>query len=205
MSDNFNWAFDLLMGHEGGYSNNPKDPGGETMWGITARVARAWGYSGPMKSLPRETAKQIAKTLKSAVANAEQYLADTKLRLMLLRPRADLPALRADPLLPHRAAEAMLARVRKQGIDIAIMNGGGLRAAIDAGPITMGEVLTVLPFQNTLATFELTGDEIVAALESGVSQVEDDKGRFPQVAGLRFTWDATMSPQSPGSKGASVS
>ena len=61
MSDNFNWAFDLLMGHEGGYSNNPRDPGGETMWGITARVARAWGYSGPMKSLPRDTAKQIAK------------------------------------------------------------------------------------------------------------------------------------------------
>lgn len=91
-------------------------------------------------------------------------------------------------------AEAMLARVRAQGIDVAIMNGGGLRAAIDAGPITMGEVLTVLPFQNALATFELTGDEVVAALESGVSQVEEGKGRFPQVAGLRFDYTLSAPP-----------
>ena len=56
----FDDAFDALIGNEGGYSNNPADPGGETMWGITARVARAWGYTGPMIVLPRETAKLIA-------------------------------------------------------------------------------------------------------------------------------------------------
>ncbi|NCW69565.1 MAG: multifunctional 2',3'-cyclic-nucleotide 2'-phosphodiesterase/5'-nucleotidase/3'-nucleotidase, partial [Marivivens sp.] len=50
-------------------------------------------------------------------------------------------------------ADAMLARVADQGIQIAIQNGGGIRASIDAGPVTMGEVLTVLPFQNTLSTF----------------------------------------------------
>ncbi|VVE31802.1 hypothetical protein PEP31012_03716 [Pandoraea eparura] len=59
----FDEAFDALIGNEGAYSNNPKDPGGETMWGITARVARASGYSGPMKDLPRDTAKAIAKKL----------------------------------------------------------------------------------------------------------------------------------------------
>lgn len=46
---------------EGGYSNNPNDAGGETMWGITARVARAHGYDGPMRDLPKETATEIAK------------------------------------------------------------------------------------------------------------------------------------------------
>jgi 5'-nucleotidase len=66
-------------------------------------------------------------------------------------------------------AEAMLDRVRDQGVTIAIQNGGGVRASIDAGPVTMGEVLTVLPFQNTLSTFEVTGETIVAALENGVS------------------------------------
>lgn len=86
-------------------------------------------------------------------------------------------------------ADAMLARVKDQGIQIAITNGGGLRASIDAGPVTMGEVLTVLPFQNTLSTFQVTGEAIRAALENGVSQVEDGGGRFPQVAGLTFTWD----------------
>lgn len=58
----------------------------------------------------------------------------------------------------------------------------------------MGEVLTVLPFQNTLATFELKGADVIAALENGVSQVEEVKGRFPQVAGMTFKWDPTVAP-----------
>ncbi|MGQ7846153.1 bifunctional metallophosphatase/5'-nucleotidase [Granulosicoccus sp. 3-233] len=89
-------------------------------------------------------------------------------------------------------ADALLDRVKDQGVSIAIMNSGGVRASIDAGEITMGEVLTVLPFQNTLATFQLSGADVVAALENGVSQVEEVKGRFPQVAGLSFTWDPSV-------------
>ncbi len=50
-------------------------------------------------------------------------------------------------------ADAMLDRVKDQGVEIAIANSGGLRASIDAGEVTMGEVLIVLPFQNTLSTF----------------------------------------------------
>ncbi len=86
-------------------------------------------------------------------------------------------------------ADAMLDRMQDQGITIAIQNGGGLRASIDAGPITMGEILTVLPFQNTIATFELTGAGIIKALENGASQIEEGAGRFAQVAGLRYTID----------------
>ncbi|PTX52132.1 bifunctional metallophosphatase/5'-nucleotidase [Allosediminivita pacifica] len=86
-------------------------------------------------------------------------------------------------------ADAMLDRVADQGVVAAITNGGGLRATIDAGEVTMGEVLTVLPFQNTLSTFEVTGKTIVEALENGVSQMEDGGGRFPQVAGMSFTVD----------------
>ena len=86
-------------------------------------------------------------------------------------------------------ADAMLARVADQGIQIAIQNGGGIRASIDAGPVTMGEVLTVLPFQNTLSTFQVSGETMVAALENGASQWEEGAGRFPQVAGMSFTVD----------------
>ena len=93
-------------------------------------------------------------------------------------------------------ADAMLDRVKDQGIQIAIANSGGLRASIDAGEVTMGEVLTVLPFQNTLSTFQVSGQTVVDALENGVSQVEEGAGRFPQVAGLKFTWDATKEPGS---------
>lgn len=86
-------------------------------------------------------------------------------------------------------ADAMVDRLSDQGITIAIQNGGGLRASIDAGTVTMGEVLTVLPFQNTLASFQLKGSDILAALENGVSQVEEGAGRFPQVSGLKYTAD----------------
>lgn len=88
-------------------------------------------------------------------------------------------------------ADAMLDRVKDQGIQIAIQNGGGLRASIDAGEITMGEALTVLPFSNTLATFQLKGADVLASLENGLSQIEDQAGRFPQVAGLKYTFDKT--------------
>jgi 5'-nucleotidase len=89
-------------------------------------------------------------------------------------------------------SDAILDRVADQGIQIAIQNGGGIRASIDAGEVTMGEVLTVLPFSNTLATFQLPGADLLASLENGVSQIEDGGGRFPQVAGLKYTFDISQ-------------
>lgn len=86
-------------------------------------------------------------------------------------------------------ADAMLDRVKDQGVTIAITNGGGLRASIDAGDVSMGEVITVLPFQNTVATFQLKGADIQAALENGLSKLEEAGGRFPQVAGLKYSFD----------------
>ncbi len=93
-------------------------------------------------------------------------------------------------------ADAMLDRVADQGIQVAIANSGGLRASIDGGEVTMGEVLTVLPFQNTLSTFQVTGAVLLEALENGVSQIADGGGRFPQVAGMTFTVDAAAEPGS---------
>lgn len=50
---------DRLIGREGGYSNHPSDAGGETMWGITAAIARTHGWTGPMAELPRALAVEI--------------------------------------------------------------------------------------------------------------------------------------------------
>lgn len=55
----FDDAFDKLLGHEGGYVNNPADPGGETNWGVTLTVARTYGYAGSMRDFPRSTAQAI--------------------------------------------------------------------------------------------------------------------------------------------------
>lgn len=55
----FDEAFDRLMVAEGGYSDNPADPGGKTNFGVTERVARARGYKGDMRELPKEFAKEV--------------------------------------------------------------------------------------------------------------------------------------------------
>ena len=97
------------------------------------------------------------------------------------------------------------------GVDIVLQNGGGIRADIAEGAVSLGDVLNVLPFGNLISTFELTGADVLAALENGVGRVQVDdsnnptvdgaSGRFLQVAGLRFTFDAT---QEPGSRIVSV-
>jgi lysozyme family protein len=58
----FRSDFAALMQNEGGYSDDPADPGGETMWGVTERVARRHGYAGAMRDLPQDLAYTIAKT-----------------------------------------------------------------------------------------------------------------------------------------------
>lgn len=59
MSLTFQQIFDRLIGHEGGYVNDPRDPGGETNWGITKGTALANGYAGAMKAMTREQAFKI--------------------------------------------------------------------------------------------------------------------------------------------------
>ncbi|MGK7867053.1 bifunctional metallophosphatase/5'-nucleotidase [Falsiroseomonas sp. E2-1-a20] len=83
-------------------------------------------------------------------------------------------------------ADALLAAV--PGADVALTNAGGIRTGLPSGTITLGDVLTTLPFGNTVATVRLRGAHLLAALENGVSS--PGSGRFPQVAGLVFTWDA---------------
>ncbi len=85
-------------------------------------------------------------------------------------------------------ADAILWRFKKRGVEVVIQNGGGLRASIDTGPISWGNVLTVLPFRNRITLLKISGADILSALENGFSRVEDQAGRFPQVAGMRVKW-----------------
>ncbi|MEW9614169.1 5'-nucleotidase C-terminal domain-containing protein [Shinella sp. S4-D37] len=95
----------------------------------------------------------------------------------------------AECAMGNLVADAILDRTKSQGMTIAITNGGGLRASIDGGPVSMGEVLSVLPFQNTVATFQLKGSDLIAALENGLGQIEEGAGRFPQVSGMKYSFD----------------
>ncbi|MCL0107251.1 5'-nucleotidase C-terminal domain-containing protein [Thermodesulfovibrionales bacterium] len=76
----------------------------------------------------------------------------------------------------------------RAGADVAIQNSGGIRATIDAGPITLEEIFTVLPFDNYVVALRLTGETIWEALENAVSD-ESPTGAFPQVSGMSFVFD----------------
>jgi lysozyme family protein len=73
LTDSFDSAFTALLGNEGTYSDSKDDPGGETMWGVTARVARAHGYAGPMRDMPRDVAKAIYQRLYWNPLRCDEY------------------------------------------------------------------------------------------------------------------------------------
>src|SRR5690606_30438741 len=75
------------------------------------------------------------------------------------------------------------------GADVALTNGGGIRASIEAGQITKGDVITVLPFGNYIVTKEVSGTDLKAALENGSSAYPDSKGAFSHVAGMTYSID----------------
>ena len=76
--------------------------------------------------------------------------------------------------------------------EIGLTNGGGIRAKKIYPPgtkITRRDILSELPFGNVVVKLELTGSQILEALENGVSEVERNSGRFPQVSGMSFTYN----------------
>ncbi|HEV7746342.1 MAG TPA: bifunctional UDP-sugar hydrolase/5'-nucleotidase [Pyrinomonadaceae bacterium] len=80
------------------------------------------------------------------------------------------------------------------GADIALMNGGSIRAdeIIKAGPLTRRDILSILPFKNKVVKVEVSGAVLREMLEHGVARSAEDAepGRFPQVSGVRFSFDA---------------
>ena len=75
------------------------------------------------------------------------------------------------------------------GADVALINGGTIRTSIKQGTIKVSDVYAVVPFDNYIVAIKLTGQQIRETLEHGVSAIEDEEGRFPQVSGLRFAYD----------------
>ncbi len=91
--------------------------------------------------------------------------------------------------LGNLITDAMLDAVENGG-DIAFANGGGIRASIPAGgDITLGHVVTSFPFTNTIAAIEVTGQELVDALEHGVDLYPEAAGHFPHVSGMTYKFN----------------
>lgn len=92
--------------------------------------------------------------------------------------------------------DAMLWETQEQKTRIALLNGGGIRASISSGEISLAEILETLPYGNTIATLKLKGSDLKTALENSVSLAHDilssGSGRFLQVAGIKFTWNPNL-------------
>ncbi|WP_053103723.1 5'-nucleotidase C-terminal domain-containing protein [Bacillus sp. FJAT-27916] len=95
--------------------------------------------------------------------------------------------------LGNLIADGMLAKAKtiNPNTVIALQNGGGVRTTLKAGPITLADVMTVLPFSNALAIMEIRGSELKTALEHSVKDAPAASGGFLQVSGMRFTYDSS--------------
>lgn len=106
----------------------------------------------------------------------------------------ELSVRKNETILGNLITDGMLAKAKQyteKEVIMALQNGGGIRAAIDAGPITVGEVNTVLPFGNTLAIMDVTGAELKAAFEHSLGQYPSENGGFLHVAGAKVEFDST--------------
>ncbi|HEY8498147.1 MAG TPA: bifunctional UDP-sugar hydrolase/5'-nucleotidase [Limnochordales bacterium] len=157
---------------------------------LTVQDGRVTGFSDRMLAVDEKLAEQpaMAAMVSGWVARLSQ-----EMDVVIGRTAVDLDArnsvVRArEAPLGNLVADAIREAV---GAQIAITNGGGIRtnAVLPAGPIRRRDVVAWLPFGNVVVKVEVTGAQVRAALENGVSQVEQLAGRFPQVSGLRFAFD----------------
>ncbi|MCR9255306.1 MAG: 5'-nucleotidase C-terminal domain-containing protein [Alphaproteobacteria bacterium] len=136
---------------------------------------------------------------KTAAAAVEGYVAklDAELNVAIGTTETPLDTRRSSVRGAENAFANLLTDAMREavGADVAITNGGGIRAdrEYDAGTtLTRRDILSELPFGNRTVLLEMTGADIVAALENGVSRVEDRAGRFPHVSGMTFRYDMTQ-------------
>ena len=119
--------------------------------------------------------------------DAEYGAVFAKSEVLLNGERADVRTKETN--LGDLVTDAMLWAAKEADVeaDMAVVNGGSIRASITEGKITKKDIHTVLPFNNTLAIVEVTGAELLEALEASTYLMPESLGSFPQVAGIEFT------------------
>ncbi|UNC92276.1 bifunctional metallophosphatase/5'-nucleotidase [Candidatus Contubernalis alkaliaceticus] len=78
--------------------------------------------------------------------------------------------------------------------DVAMINGGAIRSSIDSGPITRGDMLSVFPFDNYVVVLEVSGEDLIAMLEIGLSEYPEPSGAYPHTTGIEYIFDAEEEP-----------
>lgn len=78
------------------------------------------------------------------------------------------------------------------GAEIAFVNGGGLRAPLEAGEVTFNDIFSVFPFNNQVVTAEVSGQILLDMLEMGMMSYPEEDGSFPHMSGVTFCVDTTI-------------
>ncbi|WP_053984339.1 bifunctional metallophosphatase/5'-nucleotidase [Niameybacter massiliensis] len=151
---------------------------------VVSKTATLLGYEAFNEVAPKqEIIDAIAKVEEAQKPMLEKVVGTTEVKLV-----GDREVVRTgESNLGQLATDAM---IELTGADVAITNGGGIRASIEAGDITMNNMVTVFPFGNTIMVKEIKGSDLLAALEYGVDSFPETKGAFPHTAGITFTLNA---------------
>jgi 5'-nucleotidase / UDP-sugar diphosphatase len=202
-----------LPASEGAYPTVLKDSSGKTIlvsqvweWGKFYGALRvtfdadgtpvSWGGKVTPVTEKFKADTRLAATLKAFTVPVDAFRKEVvgTAASKLNGERADVR--KRETNLSNLIADANLWKTQKYGTTISLQNGGGVRASIEAGQITVGQIINVQPFGNTLFVLDLTGAEVRASLENGVSQWEAGAGRFLHVSGLKYTFDLAQKPGS---------
>ncbi len=152
-------------------------------WNNEASVPAMLGLENKMSKAVTAASAALDKKLQEVVATSQVLLTIN-----------DPEAVDANgkPIRMVRSAETNLGDLCadayrfQSGADIAFVNGGGVRTNIAAGKITLNDILKVHPFGNAMCVIEVTGQQILDALEWGARKVPGENGGFLQVSGLSY-------------------
>lgn len=129
------------------------------------------------------------------VAEIEKILAENDKILKEVVGRAVVPLVGEREIV--RTGESNLGNLitdimlEVSGADVAITNGGGIRASIAEGEITLEDILTTFPFTNYPVVIEVSGQTIVDALNFGIDAYPEPAGKFPHISGMTFKIDTS--------------
>lgn len=161
----------------------------------------AWNWNNDISApellaIDNEIGKKVDEALKEVSEGMNEVVASTSTDLMMDDPNkvdSNGRALRIVRLTETNLGDLVADAYRDQsGADIAFVNGGGIRVGIKKGDITYGDIIGVHPFGNMLCVIEVTGQQILDALEWGSKEVPDENGGFIQVSGLTYEIDSSI-------------
>lgn len=165
------------------------DDSGAWNWNNDISFAELTGIRNDMDDDVRETNDKLKEVLGEVVASTDVDLTITD---PTEKDESDKPV-RIVRRMETNLGDLVADAYRESGrSDIAFVNGGGIRTGIGKGDITYGDIISVHPYGNELCVVEITGQQILDALEWGSRNVPGECGGFLQVSGLSYEIDTAV-------------